>query len=125
MMNLAEYRRTAARLADYLPWAALVGEGVVLNKDGSFQRSARFRGPDLFQAGKCFGMLVLLCPASDAVRLKRIALSRPSVLAYAISIMGSRGVHSAWSPPRRGVGRDQRHGVSDMRSTGPSVFRSP
>ncbi|GLQ12522.1 conjugal transfer protein TrbE [Devosia yakushimensis] len=46
-MNLAEYRRTGARLADYLPWAALVGRGVVLNKDGSFQRSAKFRGPDL------------------------------------------------------------------------------
>ncbi|PRD40754.1 conjugal transfer protein TrbE [Phyllobacterium phragmitis] len=50
MMNLAEYRRTAARLADYLPWAALVGEGVVLNKDGSFQRTAKFRGPDLDSA---------------------------------------------------------------------------
>ncbi|SFO00785.1 type IV secretion system protein VirB4 [Mesorhizobium sp. NFR06] len=50
MMNLAEYRRTASRLADYLPWAALVGQGVVLNKDGSFQRSARFRGPDLDSA---------------------------------------------------------------------------
>jgi type IV secretion/conjugal transfer VirB4 family ATPase len=50
MMNLAEYRRTASRLADYLPWAALIGEGVVLNKDGSFQRSARFRGPDLDSA---------------------------------------------------------------------------
>jgi type IV secretion system protein VirB4 len=50
MMNLAEYRRTASRLADYLPWAALVGPGVVLNKDGSFQRSARFRGPDLDSA---------------------------------------------------------------------------
>ena len=50
MMNLAEYRRTAAHLADYLPWAALVAEGVVLNKDGSFQRSARFRGPDLDSA---------------------------------------------------------------------------
>ncbi|MBY5836280.1 conjugal transfer protein TrbE [Rhizobium leguminosarum] len=47
MMNLAEYRRTAARLADYLPWVALVGPGVLLNKDGSFQRTARFRGPDL------------------------------------------------------------------------------
>ena len=35
MMNLAEYRRSDARLADFLPWAALVGEGVVLNKDGS------------------------------------------------------------------------------------------
>ena len=50
MMNFAEYRRTAARLADYLPWVALVGQGVVLNKDGSFQRSARFRGPDLDSA---------------------------------------------------------------------------
>ena len=50
MMNLAEYRRTASRLADYLPWVALVGEGVVLNKDGSFQRTARFRGPDLDSA---------------------------------------------------------------------------
>ncbi|MCB1445123.1 MAG: conjugal transfer protein TrbE, partial [Rhizobiaceae bacterium] len=50
MMNLAEYRRAGARLADYLPWAALVAEGVVLNKDGSFQRTARFRGPDLDSA---------------------------------------------------------------------------
>jgi len=50
MMNLAEYRRTATRLSDFLPWAALVGEGVVLNKDGSFQRTAQFRGPDLDSA---------------------------------------------------------------------------
>ncbi|MDF3856468.1 conjugal transfer protein TrbE [Paracoccus pantotrophus] len=50
MMNLAEYRRTASRLADFLPWAALVAPGVVLNKDGSFQRTAKFRGPDLDSA---------------------------------------------------------------------------
>ncbi|SKA16214.1 conjugal transfer protein TrbE [Consotaella salsifontis] len=50
MMNLAEYRRTATRLADFLPWAALVEAGVVLNKDGSLQRTARFRGPDLDSA---------------------------------------------------------------------------
>jgi type IV secretion system protein TrbE len=50
MINLAEYRRKAHSLADYLPWAALVSEGVVLNKDGSLQRSARFRGPDLDSA---------------------------------------------------------------------------
>ena len=50
MMNLNEYRRTATRLADFLPWAALVGSGVVLNKDGSFQRTAKFRGPDLDSA---------------------------------------------------------------------------
>jgi type IV secretion/conjugal transfer VirB4 family ATPase len=50
MMNLAEYRHRTQGLADYLPWAALVETGVVLNKDGSFQRTARFRGPDLDSA---------------------------------------------------------------------------
>ncbi|MER9950363.1 conjugal transfer protein TrbE [Mesorhizobium sp. M0047] len=50
MMNLAEYRNRSSRLADFLPWVALVGAGVVLNKDGSFQRTARFRGPDLDSA---------------------------------------------------------------------------
>ncbi|WP_024511609.1 conjugal transfer protein TrbE [Bradyrhizobium sp. ARR65] len=50
MMNLAEYRRSNTRLADFLPWAALVEEGIILNKDGSFQRTAKFRGPDLESA---------------------------------------------------------------------------
>jgi type IV secretion system protein VirB4 len=50
MINLAEYRKKPQSLADFLPWAALVAEGVVLNKDGSFQRTARFRGPDLDSA---------------------------------------------------------------------------
>jgi type IV secretion system protein TrbE len=50
MMNLAEYRKKPQSLADFLPWAALVAEGVVLNKDGSLQRTARFRGPDLDSA---------------------------------------------------------------------------
>lgn len=50
MMNLAEYRQSSTRLADFLPWAALVDAGIVLNKDGSFQRTARFRGPDLDSA---------------------------------------------------------------------------
>ncbi|HVZ27296.1 MAG TPA: conjugal transfer protein TrbE [Rhizomicrobium sp.] len=50
MLNIGEYRQKADRLADHLPWAALVAPGVVLNKDGSFQRSFRFRGPDLESA---------------------------------------------------------------------------
>ncbi|MEK9278638.1 conjugal transfer protein TrbE [Bradyrhizobium sp. ISRA442] len=50
MLNLAEYRHSNARLADFLPWAALVDEGIILNKDGSFQRTAKFRGPDLDSA---------------------------------------------------------------------------
>jgi type IV secretion system protein VirB4 len=50
MMNLSEYRSRAQRLLDFLPWAAVVAKGVVLNKDGSFQRTAKFRGPDLDSA---------------------------------------------------------------------------
>ncbi len=50
MFNLREYRNRTAGLTDFLPWAALIGEGVILNKDGSFQRTARFRGPDLDSA---------------------------------------------------------------------------
>jgi type IV secretion system protein VirB4 len=50
MFHLAEYRKHPVGLADYLPWAGLVAPGIVLNKDGAFQRSARFRGPDLESA---------------------------------------------------------------------------
>ncbi|MCP4932791.1 MAG: conjugal transfer protein, partial [bacterium] len=39
MLNLAEYRTRPTGLADYLPWACLIAPGIVLNKDGSFQRS--------------------------------------------------------------------------------------
>ena len=47
MRFLEEHRRRPAALADHLPWAALVAQGVVLNKDGSFTTGFRFRGPDL------------------------------------------------------------------------------
>lgn len=50
MLNLSEYRSKADKLADHLPWAALVAPSIVLNKDGSFQRTLRFRGPDLESA---------------------------------------------------------------------------
>ena len=49
-MRLAEYRSKPAHLSDFLPWAALIAPGIILNKDGSLQRSARFRGPDLDSA---------------------------------------------------------------------------
>ncbi len=47
MLNLADYQDPTPRLTELLPWAALVAKGVILNKDGSFQRSLRYRGPDL------------------------------------------------------------------------------
>lgn len=47
MLNLKEFSEAPTLLADYLPWACLVAPGVVLNKDGSFQTTFRYRGPDL------------------------------------------------------------------------------
>lgn len=47
MWKLSEYRNKADRLTDLLPWAAVVAPGVVLNKDGSFLKAIKFRGPDL------------------------------------------------------------------------------
>lgn len=51
MLNLTEYRVRPHMLADYLPWAALIAPGIVLNKDGSLQRTLRYRGPDLESSG--------------------------------------------------------------------------
>ena len=65
MLNLAEYRPRADRLADHLPWAALVAPGVVLNKDGSFQRTLAFRGPDLESATEA--ELVSACARANNV----------------------------------------------------------
>lgn len=68
MLNLAEYRHRNDRLADHLPWAALIAPGVILNKDGSFQRTLRFRGPDLESATE--GELISACARANNV-LKR------------------------------------------------------
>ncbi len=68
MLALREYRSRADRLADHLPWAALVAPGIVLNKDGSFQRTARFRGPDLESATEA--ELISACARANNV-LKR------------------------------------------------------
>lgn len=67
MLNLSEYRSRADRLADHLPWTALVAPGIILNKDGSFQRTLRFRGPDLESATEA--ELVGICArANNALR---------------------------------------------------------
>jgi type IV secretion system protein TrbE len=68
MLSLREYRHSADRLADHLPWAALVADGVVLNKDGGFQRTFAFRGPDLESATEA--ELVSACARANNV-LKR------------------------------------------------------
>ncbi|GGC04677.1 conjugal transfer protein TrbE [Novosphingobium endophyticum] len=67
MLNLAEYRSRAARLADRLPWAALVAPGVILNKDGSFLRVLEFRGPDMESATEA-ELVSIAARANNALR---------------------------------------------------------
>ena len=50
VFTLSEHKRHPDRFSDHLPWAMLVAPGVVFNKNGSFQSTFRFRGPDLDSA---------------------------------------------------------------------------
>ena len=50
IFSLAEQKKNPDRLSDHLPWAMLVAPGIVFNKNGSFQTTFRFRGPDLDSA---------------------------------------------------------------------------
>ena len=95
MLNLAEYRSRADRLADHLPWAALVAPGIILNKDGSFMRSFAFRGPDLESATEA--ELVSACARANNV-LKRLGSG------WALFFEAERreaGIRTAPSPTRR------------------------
>lgn len=47
-----KYRSVDDELCDHLPWALLVAPGVILNKDGSFQKTFEFRGHDLTSSTK-------------------------------------------------------------------------
>ncbi|GFE77049.1 conjugal transfer protein TrbE [Novosphingobium sp. TCA1] len=67
MLNLSEYRRKPACLADHLPWAALVAPGVMLNKDGSFLRVLSFRGPDL-ESSTSGGLISIAARANNVLR---------------------------------------------------------
>jgi len=48
--TLKEHKQNPDRLSDHLPWGLLVRPGIVFNKNGSFQTTFRFRGPDLDSA---------------------------------------------------------------------------
>jgi type IV secretion system protein VirB4 len=46
-MLLAEFRSKAKALPDFLPWAGLIDNGIVLTKSGALLAGFVFRGPDL------------------------------------------------------------------------------
>jgi type IV secretion/conjugal transfer VirB4 family ATPase len=67
MLYLREYRAKAERLFDHLPWVALIGPGLVLNKDGSFQKALAFRGPDLASSTDA-GLVATRAQLNNALR---------------------------------------------------------
>jgi type IV secretion system protein VirB4 len=67
MRFLSEYRRKAERLYDHLPWACLIAPGVVLNKDGAFQKTLAFRGPDVASTTAA-GLLAVRAQLNNAFR---------------------------------------------------------
>jgi type IV secretion/conjugal transfer VirB4 family ATPase len=67
MLFLGEYRRKSSRLFDHLPWALLIAPGVVLNKDGAFQQTLAFRGPDLASATD-IGLVAARAQINNALR---------------------------------------------------------
>ncbi len=96
-------------------------DGVVLVHSGYMRASARASKGAHERIG------------SDQRRPPRLRPPSPQRLARRGSRSGTclqrssvyRANHSGRSPPSLGVGNAHRHGVSDMRSTGPSVSRSP
>lgn len=67
MLYLREYRPKADRLFDHLPWVALIGPGLLLNKDGSFQKTLAFRGPDLASSTEP-GLVAVRAQLNNALR---------------------------------------------------------
>ena len=47
---IKEYQDEKNKLSTYIPWIAMIDEGVILNKNGTFQKTLKFRGYDLDSA---------------------------------------------------------------------------
>lgn len=44
---MKEFREERYKMSYYLPWLMLVAKGVILNKNGTLQKTYRYRGTDL------------------------------------------------------------------------------
>lgn len=67
MRFLREYQPKAERLFDHLPWGMLIAPGVLLNKDGAFQKTLAFRGPDVASSTKA-GLMSVRAQLNNALR---------------------------------------------------------
>jgi type IV secretion system protein VirB4 len=67
MRYLREYQSKPTRLFDFLPWAGLIAPGVILNKDGSYQKTLAFRGPDV-SSTTAAGLMAVRAQLNNALR---------------------------------------------------------
>ena len=67
MRYLREYQSKPTRLFDFLPWACLIAPGVILNKDGSYQKTLAFRGPDVASTTAA-GLMAVRAQLNNALR---------------------------------------------------------
>lgn len=120
MINLSEYRSRPRALPDYLPWACLAAPGIILNKDGSFQRTAAFRGPDLDSStGE---ELVAICARINNA-LKRFGSN------WALYFEASRNPaqnypDSLWQDPVAWLVDEERRSLFEGRTKGEELFES-
>jgi len=120
MINLSEYQSKPRLLADYIPWACLIAPGIVLNKDGSFQRTAAFRGPDLDSSTS--EELVAICARINNA-LKRFGsgwavyfeASRKKALNYS---------QSEWRDPVAWLIDEERRSLFEGRTEGHDLYES-
>lgn len=47
---IKEYQNDKNKLSNYLPWIAMIDEGIILNRNGTLQKTFKFRGHDLDSA---------------------------------------------------------------------------
>ena len=120
MLNLTEYRNRPNCLADYLPWTALIAPGVVLNKDGSFQRTAEFRGPDLESSTE--EELVATCARINN-SLRRFG-SGWALYFEAARIPAREYPHSTFTDPAAWIVEQERRGEFEQETDERELFES-
>ncbi len=95
MLSLREYQHVPSRLSDLISWAGLVSPLVILNKDGSFQSTIKYRGPDLESSTEA--ELITVCARLNNV-LKRLG-SGWAIFAEATRTLSQDYPDSHWPDP--------------------------
>jgi type IV secretion/conjugal transfer VirB4 family ATPase len=113
MLYLREYRPKAERLFDHLPWAILIGPGTLLNKDGGFQKTLSFRGPDLASATDA-GLVAVRAQLNNALR--RLG-SRWCLHIEALRAMSQHYPNSHFPDPVSALIDDERRAAFEAQST--------